>query len=45
MYKLIIVFFILAVFLLLKKSYEGFNILDYQFGEKNKPLYVNTTNF
>ena len=42
MYKLIIVFFILAVFLLLKKSYEGFNILDYQFGEKNKPLYVNT---
>lgn len=40
MYKLIIVFFILVVFLLLRKSYEGFNILDYQFGEKNKPLYV-----
>lgn len=42
MYKLIVVFFILVVFLLLRKSYEGFNILDYQFGEKNTPLYVNT---
>lgn len=35
---------LLILFFLCKKSIEHFNILDYQFSDKNKPLQVNSIN-
>lgn len=35
---------LLILFFLSKKSIERFNILDYQFSDKNKPLEINSVN-